>query len=182
MASACRLAWDGVVAEQARDEVAGLEQCWLGLRRRHMFAGASEVQQEPRHDTGQAGAAVHPPRGHEPSFALAQLDCFARPRKRACVPVALEKQLDGPERVVGNPVPRTEFSVPAVLADPANPAGNQEDVEVLVLRRADVTRSAPDVLSGGSDLGDQQAADPVRADRALEGAFPYLGDGHPTPA
>ena len=178
MASARRLAWGGVVAEQARDEVAGLQQRPLRLRGRDVFAGAREVQQEPRRDTGQAGAAVHPPRGHEPSFAIAELDCFAGERERACVPVALEEQLDGPEGVEGNPVPRMEFSVPVVLADLAGPAGDQEDVEVLLLRRADVTRGAPDVLGGGSDLGDQQAADPVRADRALEGACPHLGDGH----
>src|SRR5215467_507827 len=71
-----------------------------------------------------------------------------------------------------------EFSLPAVLADLADPLGNQEDMEVLLLRRADVTRSAPDVLSGGSDLGDQQATDAVRTDRALQGAFTHLGDGH----
>src|SRR5215475_309549 len=142
-----------------------------------MFAGAREVQQKPRHDTGQAGAAVHPSRGHEPPFALAELDCFAREHKAVRVPAALEEQLDGPERVEGDPVSRMEFSVSAVLADPADPAGDQEDVEVLLLRRADVTRRAPDVLSGRSDLGDQQAADPVRTDRALEGAVPDLGDG-----
>src|SRR5215469_10988157 len=114
-----------------------------------MFAGAREVQQEPRHDTGQAGAAIHPPRRHEPPYDIAQLDCFARERKRACVPVALEEQLDGPERVEGNPVPRMKFSVPVVLADPASPTDNQQNMEVLLLRRADVTRSAPDLLSGG---------------------------------
>src|SRR5215472_3060999 len=103
MASAHRLAWVGVVAEQARDQVAGLQQRALPLLCWHIFAGTREVQQEPRYDTGHAGPTVHPPPGQEPSFAVGQLDCFARERERARVPVAIEQQLDGPEALVGGP-------------------------------------------------------------------------------
>src|SRR6516164_10354602 len=98
-----------------------------------MVTGTREVQQEPRHDTRHAGPAIHPPPGHEPSFAVAELDCFAREREGARVPVAIEQQLEGPKALVGGPVARVEFSLPVVLADPAGPSGNHSELKVLRL-------------------------------------------------
>jgi hypothetical protein len=136
-------------------KVADVGEDSFGLFSGQVFAVPGEVDQEPRHDTGQTVGAVQPARADEPSFAIAEPYRFAGQREDPHVPVAVEQPLERPGRLVEDAIAGAQHYLPAVLADPAGSAGHHRDLEVGVVGLADQTRGAADVLPGGLHVGHQ---------------------------